>query len=131
MSIIKNLTKLTLTNNVREVINLALSKGNYLHSVTNNCEKLDLNNHIASVAFGNEKLNFDDEEKIDIERYLNVRPALGVFPDDRFVFYLQKFMNNMPSKNKKVFLCSSGSEANEIALKMAMIYHGRKKVNKV
>ena len=72
------------------------------------------------IAYGSTK------EKQDIRRYLSVRPSLGLLPDERYVHYLEEFMEKMQCTDKKVFLCSSGSEANEIALKLAMIRKGTK-----
>ena len=121
-----NLSNLSTTMSLRDMIDLRKSSGVYAHMLKDNRKKLDIHNHIASLPFGYNQLNFSFQEMKDISMHCQIKPSLGVFPDEIYHEYLNRFMDNIDRYYHKIFLCNSGSESNELAIKLATIKHGKK-----
>jgi 4-aminobutyrate aminotransferase / (S)-3-amino-2-methylpropionate transaminase len=96
------------------------SFGNYLMDIDDNTF-LDFHSQIASIAIGYNNPIF--REKLDLDTLLNImsRPALGVFPPEYVLQGVKKIMTKAPEGLNRVFLSMSGSDANDIAFKLAFI----------
>jgi 4-aminobutyrate aminotransferase / (S)-3-amino-2-methylpropionate transaminase len=100
------------------------SFGNYLTDIDGNTF-LDFHAQISSTAIGYNNPIF--REKLDHDTLLSVvnRPALGLFPPEYLLPGVEKIMTRAPPGLNRLFLSMSGSEANEIAFKMAFMKYRR------
>jgi 4-aminobutyrate aminotransferase / (S)-3-amino-2-methylpropionate transaminase len=108
------------------VMNVRESAGNYLTDIDGNTF-LDFHSQIASIAIGYNNAMF--EKSIDHRTLLDAcnRPALGVFPPDYLLPGVEKIMSKAPTGLDKVSLSMSGSDANEIAFKLAFMRYQSKR----
>ena len=116
---IKKLSKYQDVRTTQLVMDTRKSFGNYFVDIDGNAF-LDYHSMISSIAIGYNNPAF---KKLDPDTLFDLinRPALGVFPPEYLYSGVEKIMSKSPKGLDKLFLSTSGSDANEIAFKLAFM----------
>ncbi len=117
----KKVTGKSLGLSYNEPIQMTSALFQYMFDETGNTY-LDAYNNIAHVGHSHPLISQAISNQV---RYLNTNTR---YLYDSFIEYSEKLLAHFPSKLSKVFFVNSGSEANDLAIRMARTFTNRKKV---